>query len=214
MKERSRPIRILLAGTGGQGVVTAAQWLTSFFAERGHEVTSGQLHGMAQRGGSVSATVAVDCGPSPRIGEGRANAVLGLEPVETVRSLPFVSSSTAVLMNTRPIIPFVVAQNFVRERKGGHYPEVSELAAAVRAVTPHLIALDFTGLAEESGSSRTLNMVMLGALFGIGLLPYSSGEFLEGVRARIPPRLAKVNEAAFLNGARVVESLQAVGERP
>jgi indolepyruvate ferredoxin oxidoreductase beta subunit len=214
-EERSRrPFRILLAGTGGQGVVTAAQWLTSFFAGRGREVTSGQLHGMAQRGGAVSASVAIDCGPSPRIAEGRADAVVGLEPVETARSLPFVSSTTTVLMNTRTVVPFVVAQSFVRKRKGGRYPDVSELEAALRAVTPHLVALDFTRLAEESGSPRALNMVMLGALFGIGLLPDSPGEFLEGVRTRIPSRLARANEVAFLSGVRAAESLQAVGEKP
>jgi indolepyruvate ferredoxin oxidoreductase beta subunit len=214
-EERSRrPLRILLAGTGGQGVVTAAEWLTSFFAERGREVTSGQLHGMAQRGGAVSASLMVDSGPSPRIAEGRADVVLGLEPVETARALPFISSSTTVLMNTRPVVPFVVAQSFVRKRNGGSYPEVSELEAALRAVTPHLVALDFTRLAEESGSPRALNMVMLGALFGIGLLPDSPGEFLEAVRSRIPPRLSSSNEIAFLSGVRAAESFQTVGEKP
>lgn len=188
-------------------MVTAAKWLTTFFAERGHEVTSGQLHGMAQRGGSVSASVAIDCGPSPRIAEGRADVLVGLEPVETARALPCASSSTTILMNTRPIVPFVVAQNSVRGRKGGSYPEVSELASAVRGVTPHLIALDFSALAEESGSLRSLNVLMLGALFGLGPLPYSPGEFLEGAR------LSPVNEAAFLSGARVVSSLDTVGEK-
>lgn len=195
-------------------MVTAAQWLASFFAERGREVTSGLLHGMAQRGGAVSASVMVDSGPSPRIAEGRADAVVGLEPVETVRSLPFVSSSTTVLMNTRAIVPFVVAQSFVRKRNGGRYPDVSELEAALRAVTPRLVALDFTRLAEESGSPRALNMVMLGALFGIGLLPDSPGEFLQGVRTRIPPRLSRANEIAFLSGVRAVESFQTVGGQP
>jgi len=195
-------------------VVTAAHWLASFFADRGREVTSGQLHGMAQRGGAVSASVAIDCGPSPRIAEGRADAVVGLEPVETARALSFVSSSTTVLMNTRPVVPFVVAQSHVRKRNEGCYPDVSELEAALRAVTPHLVALDFTRLAEESGSPRALNMVMLGAFFGIGLLPDSPGEFLEAVRARIPPRLSEANEIAFLSGVRAVESFQPVGGQP
>ena len=195
-------------------MVTAAHWLASFFADRGREVTSGQLHGMAQRGGAVSASVAIDCGPSPRIAEGRADVVVGLEPVETARALSFVSPSTTVLMNTRPVVPFVVAQSLVRKRNGGHYPNVSELEAALRAVTPHLVALDFTRLAEESGSPRALNMVMLGALFGIGLLPNSPGEFLEAVRSQIPPRLSEANEIAFLSGVRAVESFQPVGGQP
>ena len=195
-------------------MVTAAHWLASFFADRGREVTSGQLHGMAQRGGAVSASVAIDCGPSPRIAEGRADVVVGLEPVETARALSFVSSSTTVLMNTRPVVPFVVAQSHVRKRNEGCYPDVSELEAALRAVTPHLVALDFTRLAEESGSPRALNMVMLGAFFGIGLLPDSPGEFLEAVKSRTPPRLSGTNEIAFLSGVRAVESFQPVGGQP
>jgi len=195
-------------------VVTATHWIASFFADRGREVTSGQLHGMAQRGGAVSASVAIDCGPSPRIAEGRADAVVGLEPVETARALSFVSSSTTVLMNTRPVVPFVVAQSHVRKRNEGCYPDVSELEAALRAVTPHLVALDFTRLAEESGSPRALNMVMLGALFGIGLLPDSPAEFLEAVRSRLPPRLSSSNEIAFQSGVRAVESFQPVGGQP
>ena len=72
-----------------QGVLTAARALCEFFAERGHNVVSGQLHGMAQRGGSVQSSVVIDSGISPVIARGRADFVVGFEPAETVRALPF-----------------------------------------------------------------------------------------------------------------------------
>lgn len=69
--------RILIAGTGGQGVLTAARLLCDVFVEDGHQAVSGQLHGMAQRGGSVQSSVIIDCGISPVIPSGRADFVLG-----------------------------------------------------------------------------------------------------------------------------------------
>lgn len=192
-------------------MVTAAQWLAGFFAGRGRHVVSGQLHGMAQRGGAVQATVMVDCGPSPAIGEGGADAVVGLDPVETARALAFVSPRTTVLMNTRPVVPFVSAQSFVRKRKAGRYPDVSELEACLRAATPNVLALDFTHMAEESGSRKALNIAMLGGLFGAGLFSEPAEDFLAGVRAYFPASTARANETAFLRGAEAALSLHGAG---
>jgi len=105
--------RVLIVGTGGQGVLTAARLLCDLFVDRGHDVVSGQLHGMAQRGGSVQSSVLIDCGSSPMIAKGRADVVLGFEPVETARALPFMSSRTVVYMNTNPVIPYTVGQQWV-----------------------------------------------------------------------------------------------------
>jgi indolepyruvate ferredoxin oxidoreductase beta subunit len=187
-------------------VVTAAQWLASFLASRGREVVSGQLHGMAQRGGAVSATVLVDCGPSPSLGEGKADAVLGLEPVEAARSIAFVSEKTTVLMNTRPVVPYASAQSVVRKKEKGRYPDVSALEAALRERTPRVVACDFTRIAEEAGSQKALNMAMLGGLFGAGLLSEPGEDFLSNVKASFPAPVARANEAAFLRGAQAVES--------
>ena len=95
--------RIVFAGTGGQGVITAARLLTQFFSRRGSQVVSGQLHGMAQRGGSVQASVMIDSGISPVMPTGAADCVVGFEPVETVRALSFMSPRTTVFMNTTSI---------------------------------------------------------------------------------------------------------------
>jgi indolepyruvate ferredoxin oxidoreductase beta subunit len=187
------PWRILTVGTGGQGVITAAHLLSRFFVARGHEVVSGQLHGMAQRGGSVQSTVMVDCGICPVIPEGKADFVLGLEPIECARALPFVSSRTSVFMNTTMVTPFVVAQDQIRKRGTGP-PDVHELEQAIRSVTPSLCVTDATALAEKAGSIRTLNMVMLGSLFGADLLPYKPTDFT----VTVP--LSEENQRAFTSG--------------
>lgn len=203
--------RILIAGTGGQGVLTAARVLCDYFVAAGHDVVSGQLHGMAQRGGAVQSSVIVDGGISPVIPSGRADFVLGFEPVETARALPLMSERAAVLMNTAPVVPFVLAQRAVLNEEGAAYPDVEQLVAAVRAAAPRTLTFDATACALEAGSAKTLNMVMLGGLLGCGALPCTAGEFWNSVSRSIPPKLKESNTRAFLRGAEFGARLQTVG---
>jgi len=200
--------RVLIVGTGGQGVLTAARLLCDLFVDRGHDVVSGQLHGMAQRGGSVQSSVLIDCGSSPMIAKGRADVVLGFEPVETARALPFMSSRTVVYMNTNPVIPYTVGQQWVLSKGKAEYPCVDELRETIEAVTPHLYSFDVTGLAEESGSSTTLNMIMLGCLLGSGSFPYAPGDFCSALSGRLPPASADANRKAFSKGVELGKTFQ------
>ena len=193
--------RILIAGTGGQGVLTVARLLCDCFVERRHNVVSGQLHGMAQRGGSVQSSVMIDCGISPVVANGRADFVLGFEPVETARALPLISPDTVVYMNTAPVIPYILGQRFVLKEEHAQYPDVTELLDSIRAVASRVFPFDATRCAVEAGSARTLNMVMLGCLIGSGALPCTVGEFENTITKRLPPHLAEINTRAFGSGA-------------
>jgi indolepyruvate ferredoxin oxidoreductase beta subunit len=204
--------RILIAGTGGQGVLTAARLLCDRFVELGHQVVSGQLHGMAQRGGAVQSCVIIDGGISPVIPSGRADYVLGYEPVETTRALPFMSWETTVYMNTTPVIPFVLAQRTVSKEGDPEYPSLERLFDAIRAVTSNLFAFDATGCAAEAGSTRALNMVMLGCLLGSDSLPSSAEDFWDSVPERMPPALRETNTRAFWKGVELAAELR-VGRR-
>ncbi len=198
-------LRIVIAGTGGQGVLTAARLLCEAFVARGHHVVSGQLHGMAQRGGSVQATVVIDGGISPVIAGGRADVVIGFEPAETVRSLPLMSSRSAVYMNTAPVIPFVLGQRYLLDDGDGDYPDVERLAESIRVVAPRLNAFDASRIAAECGAAKALNMVMLGSTFGSGVMPCTADEFWSVVAEKVPAKLKEVNSKAFRAGARVGE---------
>lgn len=195
---------MLIVGTGGQGVLTAARWLCDCLVDRGHQIVSGQLHGMAQRGGAVQSSVMIDCGISPVIPSGRADFVLGFEPVETARALPLMSPRTVVLMNTAAVMPFVLAQRSVRQRDGAAYPDVADLVQKIQAVTEHVLTLDATRRAVDAGSSRALNMVMLGCLLGTRGLPCTADAFLEATVRRMPPALRETNTEAFRAGVAAV----------
>lgn len=207
--QRDRPgWRIVIVGTGGQGALTAARLLCDCLVEQGHYVVSGQLHGMAQRGGSVQSSVMVDCGISPVIATGRADCVLGFEPVETARVLPLMSSRTVVYMNTAPVVPFILGQRAVLKEGDGAYPDVQALVQAVRAVSNHVFAFDATRLAQESGSVKTMNTIMLGCLLGSGLLPCTVDEFWATVTRKMSPELTQANSEAFRNGVEMGRQLQ------
>jgi indolepyruvate ferredoxin oxidoreductase beta subunit len=205
--------RILIAGTGGQGVVTAARLLAEFMADQGHRVVSSQLHGMAQRGGAVQSAVMIDRGIAPALGRGSADFVLGLEPVETARALPFMSAETLVLMNTVPVLPFVLALNTVHGEGLADYPPLEKVSGWIGEVTGKLVTVDATALATEAGSVRSLNVVMLGILFGSGLLPHSAERFLDSLMNSVPPRLAETNRKAFLGGAALGGGLGPIEEK-
>ncbi len=192
--------RILIAGTGGQGVLTAARLLCDVFVELGHDVLSGQLHGMAQRGGAVQSSVIIDGGISPVIPGGGSDFVIGFEPVETARALPLMSPRTVVYMNIVPVVPFVLAQRTVHEEDQADYPDVEGLVKAVRAVAGRVIALDATRCAAEAGAVQALNTVMLGCLLGSGLMPCTADAFWQRVETRIPAGLRDVNATAFRKG--------------
>ncbi len=201
------PCSILIVGTGGQGVFTTARILCNFFLRKGQEVVSGQLHGMAQRGGSVQATVIASHGISPVIPRGGAHIVLGLEPVETVRALEMMSPETQVFMNTAPVLPYVLSQRHVLEQGKDSYPEMTLLMDAVTAVTPNLHTHDATELAHQAGSLRTLGVVMLGWWLGSGEGAANREAFMENVLCTAAPAAREANKKAFSSGIQVGRSM-------
>jgi indolepyruvate ferredoxin oxidoreductase, beta subunit len=205
--------RLVIAGTGGQGVITAASLLCDFFTASGHDVVSGQAHGMSQRGGTVQATVSVDAGPSPQLPRGSADSLVALEPVEAVRALPLLSSSAVVVMNTATVRPYVLAQQAMHDADNAEYPDLESLEGQLREVTPHVFSVNGSDLAEHAGSLKTLNVVMLGCLFGAYQrlqpegFPYSQTALTETIAENASPQVADSNLRAFASGLRAIGEL-------
>jgi len=197
--------RLLLVGVGGQGCITAARVLGDAAVGSGHAACIGELHGMSQRGGSVEASVVVGPGHSGMIGPGQADIVLGLEPVETWRALPRMSATTHVVLSTGRIAPAMLTH------RGQTYPDLDEILGLIRAVTPHVRAIDAADLARDAGFPRATNVVMLGALAGLGWLPFDGGTLLQAVLARSPARFQADNRAAFALGQTAIMAKDRVG---
>ena len=189
-------VTVLLVGVGGQGVLTAAEILSLAAHHAGLPVGAGQLHGMSQRGGSVECLVRLGTSESA-FAIGRApDVVLGFERLETLRALPRLGPTTRVLFSDGAIVPFAMVQR--REA----YPSVEEILSRLRAVAPATQALDGRALAGQTGASRTLNVLLLGALSGLELLPLSSETLFAAVAERCPARFLEANRQAFELGRR------------
>lgn len=113
------------------------------------------------------------------------------------------SSRTVVYMNTTPVIPYVLGQQYVLKEGDGKYPDVEGLIETIRSVTPHLLAFDATCVARESGAGKTMNTVLLGCLLGSGLLPCTADEFWDTASRGMPAALSEPNRKAFFNGVRI-----------
>jgi indolepyruvate ferredoxin oxidoreductase beta subunit len=195
--------RILIAGVGGQGVLSAGRWVGDTAHACGLPMVVGQIHGMSQRGGSVHAAVAVGGPRDPEVPDGMADVLLALEPMEGARALSKISKRTAAVVNTRPILPGSL------QSTGRPYPPLSALLDPLNEAAGSLVTLDATALAEAAGSARSLNVVMLGMLAGLDMLPFAGNRLLDVILAHSLEGFADVNRAAFLAGEGAVREVKA-----
>ncbi len=156
---------LLLVGVGGQGVLGTARLLGRAATEADLEVRVGQIYGLSQRGGSVEATVRIGPVSTAFISGTEVDVVLGLEPLETERALPRMSARTTVLINRTPIVPI----SLTLDRAA--YPDLTSMIERIATVAHIVHVIDGNELAREASDPRLLDMVMLGALDGIGILP-------------------------------------------
>jgi len=207
MAHQGNCFRLLLMGVGGQGVLTAARTLGEAAMACGLSVRVGQLHGLSQRGGSVEGSVVIGPGQTGFVGSKQADVVLGLEPLETQRALPRMSAQTQVVLNRTH-----VALNSLTVQ-GLEYPSLTETLAAIGAVTRHVTVVDGMALAHEAGNPRALNVVMLGLLAGLNVLPLDAAALAAAVDARSPERHREINRRAFQLG-RESAGRESVGRGP
>jgi len=160
----STTCNVLLAGVGGQGVLSMARLLGHAANEADLGVRVGQIYGLSQRGGSVEATVRIGPVNTAFISQNEADVVVGLEPLETERALPWMSEATTVLVNRTPIVPSSLTLD------GNEYPDVESILGRIAAVSDVVHVMDGNALALEAGDPRLLNMVMLGAIARLELL--------------------------------------------
>jgi indolepyruvate ferredoxin oxidoreductase, beta subunit len=143
---------IVIAGVGGQGILTIATILGRASLDAGWHVKQSEVHGMAQRGGSVYShmRIASDEIHSDAIARGRADMLIAMEPMEGLRYLPYLSSRGWLIVNEMPAINIP------------DYPPAEEINREIRAFKNHVL-FDASKLASENGSARAVNVALLGA---------------------------------------------------
>lgn len=192
---------VQIVGVGGQGVLLASMVLGNAAKDAGYDVAMSEVHGMAQRGGSVLCTLRFGEGvTSPLEAMGGADLLLGFEPAETCRNLRLCNKDSSVVMNLDPLFPSMVAAGFET------YPPVEDIVAAVRKVTPNLKTIDATSLAIEAGKAVAANAVMIGAVAAVKGFPLGRDLLLEELKRNVPAKFVDINVKAFeLGYARMSE---------
>jgi indolepyruvate ferredoxin oxidoreductase beta subunit len=181
---------IILAGVGGQGVLSVSAIIASSALEEGLFVKQSEVHGMSQRGGAVLAHLRLADAPiaSDLIPHGRASLILSMEPLESLRYLNFLSLDGAVVTAITPV------QNIP------DYPPLEALLDQIRKL-PRSRLVDGERLAREAGSARATNMVMVGAASRDVPVPAATLErFIEKTFAPKGAQVAATNLAAFRAG--------------
>ena len=194
----SSRLQLMVVGVGGQGVLTAARFLGEAGRLAGLEVVLSQLHGMSQWGGDVRSTVRFGGYSSSFIEDGAADIVLGLEPLEVLRARPKMSAHTKVVTNLSAVVPRLMAE------RGQTYPDPDLALAEVRATVTDLVTVDALTMAMAAGARQSLNVVMLGVLAGLDLLPFNGDTLWRAVEARGPARYIEANRRAFGLGKEAV----------
>jgi indolepyruvate ferredoxin oxidoreductase beta subunit len=195
---KTRNLRIFLTGVGGQGTLLASRLLGEAALAAGFEPLVSETHGMAQRGGVVVSTVVLGDLKSPLISPGEADVVLGFEALEAFRALDRCHDRTLVIANTAVIPPYPVAIG------AAHYPQVDRMFRELARQVGGLLAFDAGALARQSGSPLAVNMVLLGALAALELLPFPAGGLEEMIRTRTNPKFLDANLKAFGMGEAAV----------
>jgi indolepyruvate ferredoxin oxidoreductase beta subunit len=196
------PFNVIIGGVGGQGNVLASQILGEMLVSQGYVITIGETYGASQRGGAVMSHLRISTKDqfSPLIPEGQCDLLVSLEPVEGLRILDtYGNPRVMTLLNTRPIHPIDVISG------NATYPEVSKVISKIKELSRRVWTLNATEIALEMGDPIFSNIVMLGALCAIGVLPINRQGFESIIRDLLPPRLLEENLKAFDKGREGVQ---------
>ncbi len=195
-----KTVNVSLVGVGGQGIILTADLLARTAAIAGLDVKKSEIHGMAQRGGSVSSQVRFgDAVASPIIQEGTTDILVSFDKLEAVRSAHLLADGGTAIVNDLYLVPVTVSS--------GQQPDVADLDGRVKGAIKNLKLVDAMKIAkDEVGNERTMNMVLAGALST--LCPFSGdawhqamAELLSGAKAK----LLDINRKAFDLGRAAVQ---------
>lgn len=190
---------MLLCGVGGQGILLASEIVSSALMREGFDVKQSEVHGMAQRGGSVVAHLRYgEKVYSPLIDLGEADFVVSFELLEALRYLPYYHTKSRIIVNTQRVLPAPVSMGM----EGYPGDILEQLLGRGLSVFP----MDAFDLARTAGESKAVNMVLLGALSVF--LPVGEKTFSEVIGEMIPEKLREVNRNAFSKGRGVAAALR------
>lgn len=191
---------IILAGVGGQGILTIAAILDTAALNNGLFFKQSEVHGMSQRGGAVQSHVRISDGEiySDLIPKGKADMILSVEPMETLRYLPFLEKDAWLLTDTKPYLNI------------DNYPDEKKIFKKIKSFPNHII-FDASNIAKKIGNPKAANLVLLGA--ASHLIPIKERALIAAIKTLFGAkgdRIVELNIKAFEAGKKYVKELKVV----
>jgi indolepyruvate ferredoxin oxidoreductase beta subunit len=194
-----KEFNVVIAGTGGQGVLTLMRIIAEAAFRQGYDVKTSELHGLSQRGGPIPCHIRFgEKIYSPIVMEGEAHLIIALEPLEALRNSYYGSreNKTTILVNNYSIIPLSV---FVAKEI---YPSLDEVIETLGNFSIRVITLNASGIVKEAiGNIIPTNIYMLGYAVSKELIPLKERFILEGIEENVPKKFLEVNKKVFELGA-------------
>jgi indolepyruvate ferredoxin oxidoreductase beta subunit len=190
------PLNLIIAGVGGQGNVMISLLIGKAFVRQGYFVTIGETYGASQRSGSVMSHLRIsrESQYSPSIPNGRADIILGMEPVETLRILQQFGNSDVITITNSRLVYAV----------GMEYPSLDKVAEAIKGLSARLWLIDATDEAAKLGDPVFANMILIGTLIGSGILPIDRESIELSLQESSPREKLDANMLAFNKGMELV----------
>ena len=193
---------ILVVGVGGQGILFISEILGDAALREGLNTKVAEIHGMAQRGGSVACNIRIAKDVhSPTITEGTADIIVGLEPLEVLRNLKYANHETKIFLNIATIPP---SSSYISRTP---YPDKDKTLNEISKVTKKIFIINTIDIAKKTGMTATQNTVMLGFIAAANILPIKSKTFITEIVDRVPSRYKDSNLEAFKLGIQEYKKL-------
>lgn len=188
------PLNIVIAGIGGQGNILASEMLGSALVEKGFRVAVGETYGASQRGGSVMSHLRVSASGEMGvlIGAGRAQIIVGFEPLETLRmARDYANKQTIIIYDNRPAYPLSV---LIGEET---YPDLAEMQAELQKICRAAYVVEAANLAQQADNPKGANIALMGALAALPQMPLEPEEYLQTLSQRFEGALLELNRKVF-----------------
>ena len=190
---------IYISGVGGQGIIKTSVIIGEAAMLEGYDVVMSEIHGMSQRGGSVSTELKIGNFKSSIVEESKADLILAFEPIEVLRGLNKANKDTTLIFNTFPIVPSTLTQT------GETYPEIDDIVKNLKDNFDSVYPIEGNGLAIDAGSILSLNMVLLGACVANDDFPLSKETVETAMKNNLAPKFHEMNLKAIENGYNAIK---------
>jgi len=197
MTIRADPLNLVISGVGGQGNLLLSRLIGRILLRKGYFVAVGETLGVAQRGGAVMSNMRISKKMlfGPLIPEGKSHIILSLEPLETLRMLVrYGNPKVVTITNFNPLFPVSVLSR--KER----YPDFGALREAITQLSKSAWFVDATDMGLKLGTPIVANVIMLGALVGLNLLPVTEAEIEEEIKSSFTSDRVELNIKALKMG--------------